>query len=830
MRKATKRIVLCVSCTWVWLAAGDAFQPLALDRVRVGGEIGRRIDITVTNNLFKVDVDKDFLKPFREKTRKDASIGLGKLIEASVHFAACTKDGRVLELKRCIVDATLKTQGADGYIGCLAETERMWGLWDLPETGFIILGLMEDGRLCGEQRSLDAARKAADYVLAHWNTKPTGWGETYLREVPRRTGLCYALVRLSEATGDPRYRDFCLKTCKMAEWNAPIVFERRDLYDSHIYTYLDQCIVQLALYREFPADTRLLRASRRAVEFMTAQDGATITGGAGLWEGWSFNQDGRRGLAETCSTCYQIRVFENLLRLEGDAFYGDLMERTIYNMLFAAQEPNGRRIRYHTPMEGERPYFPIDTYCCPNNFRRLVSELPGMIYYASDKGVAVNLYSASEADLTVADGVKLRIRQETDYPATGHIVVTLDPEKQAIFPLKLRVPRWCVKPASIAINGQTWNGRIEPGRFASVERTWRKGDQVTLTLPMTWRVIAGRQRQSGRAAVMRGPQVYCMNPAAQTQFSESQRKGLAQDAADVGATIMIDPSTLADAPSDGIVRPGGTVGTVRASLSEGSMAITAKNPVLRLTEFPDPGGTLTYFRIPDPTLAEEDELFKGRAWRGEPQRAAVAPGAIRKILFLGNSITLHAPKPDIGWTNNWGMAASAPQKDFVHLVTRALSDYTGHEPQVMVRNIAHFERNYKTYDAATELPDVFAFEPDCVILAIGENVPALTTDMDMALFKMGVMTILDGVCVNKRPLLVVRNTFWSDGAKDRALRNICRDAGGIYVDLEAIGNDPGNYARSERAFTNDGVANHPGDKGMQRIAEAIGKAIIQQKQ
>lgn len=796
--------------------ANDAFQPLALDRVRVGGEIGRRIEITVTNNLLKIDAEKDFLKPFREKTRRDASIGLGKLIETAVHFAAYTKDERVLRLKRYVVDETLKTQGADGYIGCLAESERMWGLWDLPEMGFIVLGLVEDSRLFGEKRSLDAARKAAEYVLARWNTKPAGWGETYLREVPRRTGLCYSFVRLSEATGDPRYRDFCVKECRMAEWNLPIVFERRDLYDSHIYTYLDQCVVQLALARVSPGDVRLLRPTRRAVDFMTARDGATVTGGTGLWEGWSFNQDGRRGLAETCSTCYQIRVFESLLRLEGDSLYGDLMERTLYNILFAAQDPNGRRIRYHTPQEGARPYFHIDTYCCPNNYRRLVSELPGMVYYASDKGVAVTLYATSEAELTVADGVSLRIRQETDYPTTGHVVLSLDPAREMAFPLKLRIPLWCRKHVGLAINGQPWKGALTPGTFVRIARTWKKGDRVTLTLPMTWRVVAGRQRQAGRAAVMRGPQVYCLNPLAQSKLSDGQRKGLSGEAADVGATVMIDPSTLADGCPDDAIRPGGTVGEVRVSLSEGSMAIIAKNPVLRLTEFPDPDGTLTYFRIPDPTLAEDDELFRGQAWWGETKRATVVPRAVRKVLFLGDSFTLHAPKPDIGWTNNWGMAASAPEKDYVHRLKQTLADYTGHTPEVLVRNIATFERRYKTYDATAELKDAFAFGPDLVILAIGGNVPPLTTDMDMALFKMGVMTILEGVqSAGKTPLLLVCSLYSPDEAIDRVLRNVCRDAGGRYVDIEAVGS-----ASANRALTNEG------DPGMQAIAEAMMNTLL----
>jgi hypothetical protein len=73
-----------------------------------------------------------------------------------------------------------------------------------------------------------------------------------------------------------------------------------------------------------------------------------------------------------------------------------------------------------------------------------------------------------------------------------------------------------------------------------------------------------------------------------------------------------------------------------------------------------------------------------------------SPSAIRRILFLGNSITLHGPKADIGWTGNWGMAASSEDKDYVHLVTSALARAYRIEPQIMVENIADFERNYAT--------------------------------------------------------------------------------------------------------------------------------------
>src|ERR1035438_8160628 len=160
----------------------------------------------------------------------------------------------------------------------------------------------------------------------------------------------------------------------------------------------------------------------------------------------------------------------------------------------------------------------------------------------------------------------------------------------------------------------------------------------------------------------------------------------------------------------------------------------------------------------------------------------VSPSAIRRILFLGNSITLHGPKPDIGWAGNWGMAASSEDKDYVHLVTSALAKHTGSRPQIMVRNIADFERGYATYDVEGQMKDLFAFDPDLVILAIGENVPALGSEEAKAQFKAGVMKILACALAKRHPLVVVRSSFWPDATKDELLRQAAQEADAIFVD------------------------------------------------
>ena len=215
----------------------------------------------------------------------------------------------------------------------------------------------------------------------------------------------------------------------------------------------------------------------------------------------------------------------------------------------------------------------------------------------------------------------------------------------------------------------------------------------------------------------------------------------------------------------------------------------------------------------------------GAVHESSAQTATAAASGPRKVLFLGNSITRHGPKADIGWEGNWGMAATTAEKDYVHIVTKALTEKSGQAPQVQVQGGAEFERAYAAFDAAAKLKDAIDFKPDLIILAIGENVPGLKNEEEKKQFQGSVTKLLRALKGNGKPTIIVRSSFWANEAKDDAMRQACAEVGGIYVDIGALGKDEANYARSERDIKHAGVGRHPGDKGMQAIADAIVKAL-----
>jgi DUF1680 family protein len=595
---APLRLAFALGLTFCAAApAADRLRPLDLRQVTVGGEIGRRIDVTLHNNLLVLNVDRDFLAPFEKKSLKGGYIGLGKLIDAAVRLAAYSHNPQALALKKRLVAETLRLQEPDGYLGVLRPEARVWDLWDIHEMSYLVYALASDDRFFHEAGSLAAARRLADYILEHWSAEPErkpGGGRITVHMAV--TGLENALLALYAQTADPRYLDFVRTFRRLPEWQDRIVVGRWGTIEGHAYAHLCRTVAQLRLYR-LGADPRLLGASQRVIDFLTRGNGLVVTGACGDHECWHQSQQGTINLGETCATAYLVRLYDELLRMQADSRYGDLMERSIYNALFAAQSPDGRRIRYYSPFDGPRVYFDGDTYCCPCNYRRIVAELPTMIYYQPDDGLTVNLYTASSARMKLAGGVELAVRQTTDYPRSGQVALEINPARPVKFTLRLRVPRWC-PAAKISVGGQPLDAPAKPGTFVALDRTWKAGDRVTLDLAMPWRLVRGRQAQAGRVVIMRGPMVYCLSRARHPALAKVDLR-----------LLTLDPASL-EGPQPDAALPGGVACRAKA-WGPGRWYPHAKPDLaLTLTEFPDPTGEAVYFNVPNPNAAAivDDEL------------------------------------------------------------------------------------------------------------------------------------------------------------------------------------------------------------------------------
>ena len=132
-----------------------------------------------------------------------------------------------------------------------------------------------------------------------------------------------------------------------------------------------------------------------------------------------------------------------------------------------------------------------------------------------------------------------------------------------------------------------------------------------------------------------------------------------------------------------------------------------------------------------------------------------------RVLVYGNSIALHGPKADIGWTNCWGMAASAPERDFAHLVVAGLEKRLGKKADFRIRNLAVLERNFTTNIATVaDISADAAWKPDYVVIAIGENSPNIDkTNAD--LFQKFLADIARPF-VKNRANVVMRSPFWKN--------------------------------------------------------------------
>ena len=229
---------------------------------------------------------------------------------------------------------------------------------------------------------------------------------------------------------------------------------------------------------------------------------------------------------ETCANIGNMLFNWRMLLATADAKYADLMENCLYNSILCGISLDGEKYFYTNPLRlsDELPYklrWPkerrkyISCFCCPPNTLRTLCEAQDYIYTTGKAALYVNLYGSSTLTTTL-DGIgDITLSQQTDYPWDGTVTLTVDKLKgKKTFTLMLRIPDWCKddQDITVAVNGTAVASDRASG-YLSVNSTWKKGDTVTLRLPMETRIVEANplvEESRGQVAVMRGPILYCL--------------------------------------------------------------------------------------------------------------------------------------------------------------------------------------------------------------------------------------------------------------------------------------------------------------------------------
>lgn len=227
---------------------------------------------------------------------------------------------------------------------------------------------------------------------------------------------------------------------------------------------------------------------------------------------------------ETCANIGNMLLNWRLFAATADAKYVDIVENCFYNSILSGISLDGKRYFYTNPMRmsDELPYtlrWPkerteyISCFCCPPNTLRTLCEVQDYAYSIGKDEIYVNLYGENTLSTKLESAGDITIEQKTDYPWNGKIDITVAKLKgKKDFTLKLRIPAWC-EGATVSVNGEACNIDTQSESYIAVSRKWKKGDVLTLNMPMKTKLIEANplvEESRGQIAVQRGPVVYCL--------------------------------------------------------------------------------------------------------------------------------------------------------------------------------------------------------------------------------------------------------------------------------------------------------------------------------
>ena len=507
------------------LAAIVQDRLLAAKSSEINGFIGNRLNNSYAKRILVQDAPY-LVEPFRTRneTNQWQSEFWGKWFTSAVLAYKYKPTPELKQKLDATVDDLISTQTADGYIGNYKKENRL-EQWDIWGRKYCLLGLLDYHSLTGDKKSLQAAIKLADHLMEELKNSDGLIVTKGNYRGMAASSVLEPICHLYSMTKDKKYLSFAEGIVR--QWESPngpqllsksnIDVAKRFPKPANWYSYeqgqkayeMMSCYEGLLeLYRltgkpEYKAAVEKTWQNIKDTEINVAGSGASTE----MWFGGQALQTAPvNHYQETCVTVTWIKLSHQLLRLTGESKYADAVEQSYYNALLGSMSADGAHWAKYTPLTGHRMpgsgQCGMNLNCCEASGPRGLFNLPQHVVMKSADGLYVNYFIEGRYLLNMPSGRKLELVQETNYPESGKINLTVNLSKAEDLLVHVRIPGWS-KTNKVEVNGEEITG-VVAGEYAVLKRNWKPGDRISLELDMRGRVeYMGDEPQY--AAIMRGP-------------------------------------------------------------------------------------------------------------------------------------------------------------------------------------------------------------------------------------------------------------------------------------------------------------------------------------
>lgn len=532
------------------------------------------------------------------------SSDLFKVMEGAAYTLMIKPDPQLEKELDNIIDIIASAQQEDGYLyvshTCKNPNPREMGKtpysWVVHSHELYNMGHMYEGaiayyRATGKDKWLQVAEKSAQHInKVFFEGDPNYNNGKPIMQAPGHEELELALCKLYRVTGNQLYLDMARKFLDIrgvtyrpdgegvmsptyAQQHKPVVEQEKAVGHAVRAGYLYAAMADVSA---LTGDMSYARAAKK-IWHNIVDTKMHIIGGLGAAHGIEgfgpeYVLPNRDTYNETCAAVANVFFNFRMYLMYKDAKYFDVAEVALLNNSLAGVNLNGDRFFYVNVLEadgvkkfnhgsaGRSSWF--GCACCPSNLARLMPQISGYMYAHTSDQIYLGLYGSSKTEIPMAKG-KVEIKQISNYPFDGRVVLNINPSVSQKFALKLRIPTWArdkfvlgelynfidaLNPQwTLKVNGKEVNAKVIKG-FATINRTWRSGDKVELNLPMPVRYNNAMDKVDAnhdRISITRGPLVYCAE-----QVDNGDKKVQRFFILDV-----VDPSNInVDVVKDGILK------------------------------------------------------------------------------------------------------------------------------------------------------------------------------------------------------------------------------------------------------------------------------------